>query len=94
MNRRIVVNRLSLLYKIFHNPKHMLHSSLYERFVPARPTRNILSLNDLAFRILSHRTEHFSRNVIHFNSGLWNILPNHVVYSEDLKHLKPHLSFT
>jgi len=89
--RRRAVSCLSLLYKIYHNPKHMLHSSLYERFVPARPTRNVLSWNDLAFRIPSHRTEHFSRNVIHFYSRLWNILPNHVVHSEDLKHFKAAL---
>ena len=89
--RRRAVSCLSLLYKIYHDPKHMLHSSLYERFVPARPTRNVLRWNDLAFRIPTPRTEHFSRNVIHFNSGLWNILPNHVVYSEDLKHFKAAL---
>ena len=69
----------------------MLHPCLYERFVPARPTRNVLSLNDLAFRIPSHRAVSFSRNVIHFYSRIWNILPNHVVHSEDLKHFKAAL---
>ena len=77
--RRRAVSCLSLLYKIFHNPKHMLHPCLYERFVPARLTRNVLSLNDLAFRIPRPRTEHYSRNVIHFYSRLWNILPDQVV---------------
>ena len=81
----------SIFQNYFHNPKHMLHPCLYERFVPARPTRNVLRWNDLAFRIPTPRTEHFSRNVIHFNSGLWNILPNHVVHSEDLKHFKAAL---
>ena len=89
--RRRAVSCLSLLYKISHNPKHMLHPCLYERFVPARPTRNVLSLNDLAFRIPTPRTEHYSRNVIHFYSRLWNILPNHFVQSEDLKHFKAAL---
>ena len=95
---RLTRNILSLNDLAFHIPTNRTdhyfkcfipcYSSLYERFVPARPTRNVLSLNDLAFRIPSHRTEHFSRNVIHFYSRLWNILPNHVVHSVDLKHFK------
>jgi len=89
--RRRAVSCLSLLYKISHNPKHMLHPCLYERFVPARLTRNVLSLNDLAFRIPTPRTEHYSRNVIHFYSSMWNILPNQVVQSVDMKHFKAAL---
>ena len=49
--KRRDVSCLSLLYKIFHNSKHLLHPCLYERFVPTRPTRNILRLKDLAFSI-------------------------------------------
>ena len=86
-----VVFRLSLPYKIFHYPKHLLHPCLYEHFIPARLTRNISSVNDLAFHIPRHRTENYSRNVIHFYSRLWNILPNQVVQCVDLKHFKAAL---
>ena len=64
---------------------------MYEHFVPARLTRDVLSLNDLAFRIPTPRTEHYARNVIHFYSSMWNILPNQVVQSVDMKHFKAAL---
>ena len=72
-------------------PKHMLHSCLYEHLVPVRPTRYILSLNDLAFRIPTNRTDHYFKCFIPFDSRLWNILPNHVVQCMDLKHFKAAL---
>ena len=89
--RRRAVSCLSLLYKISHNPKHMLHPCLYECFVPAWRTRNIFRFNDFAFRLPTHRTLHYSRCFIPYSSNLWRTLPNHVFQWVDSKNFKATL---
>ena len=49
--------------------------------------------NDLAFRLPTHRTLHYSRFFIPYSSSLWNTLPNQVVQCADLKNFKAALKF-
>ena len=49
LQHRHFISSLCMLYKIFHNPFHPLHSELPNLFRPRRVTRGSLSINSLSF---------------------------------------------
>ena len=49
LQHRRFLSSLCMLYKIFHNPSHPLHSELPNLFRPRRVTRGSLSINSLSF---------------------------------------------
>ena len=88
LSHRRSVSSLCMLYKIFHNPSHPLHSDLPELFRPARFTRRALDSNSLSFSSLRFSTTQYSRSFIPATTKLWNSLPSLVVESTELQKFK------
>ena len=74
---------LSLLYKIYYNPDHPLHSRLPGPFICARQTRFALAQNNLAFSRINTNTSQYARCFLPHSCKLWNDLSNEVVLSSN-----------
>ena len=61
LQHRRFISSLCMLYKIFHNPSHPLHSELPNLFHPRRVTRGSLSINSLSFSPMRFHTFQYSR---------------------------------
>ena len=61
LQHRRFISSLCMLYKIFHNPSHPLHSKLPNLFRPRRVTRGSLSINSLSFSPMRFHTSQYSR---------------------------------
>ena len=85
-NRRFI-SSLCMLYKIFHNPSHLLHSELPNLFRPRRVTRGSLSINSLSFSPMRFHTSQYSRCFIPATTKLWNELPNMIVEATELQKI-------
>ena len=79
LQHRRFINSLCMLYKIFHNPSHPLHSELPYLFHPRRVTRGSLSINSLSFSPIRYHTSQYSRCFIPATNKLWNKLPSMIV---------------
>ena len=82
------ISSLCMLYKIFHNPQHPLHSDLPNLYHPPRNTRFAVNLNSRAFSIVRCNTSQFSRSFIPSVTRIWNELPSQVVESLELQKFK------
>ena len=79
------VSSLCMLYKIFHNPSHLLHSELPKLFHPRRVTRGSLSINSLSFSPMRFHTSQYFRCFIPAATKLWNELPSMIVEATELQ---------
>ena len=86
-HRRFIIS-LCMLYKIFHNPSHSLHSELPNLFHPRRVTRGSLSINSLSFSPMRFHTSQYSRCFIPATTKLWNELPSMIVEATELQKFK------
>ena len=86
------VGALSVLFKVFNNNRHPLHSVLPEPFNPVRATRFALSLNDLAMNPMNACTMQFSRCFIPSLVKVWNHLPNEIAHSPNISIFKSRLN--
>ena len=77
-----------MLYKIFHNPSHPLHSELPNLFCPRRVTRGPLSINSLSFSPMRFHTCQYSRCFIPATTKLWNELPSMIAEATELQKFK------
>ena len=82
------ISSLCMLYKIYHNPEHPMHSDLPNLYRPLRNTRNAVNSNSLAFSFVRFNTAQFSRSFIPSVTSLWNELPSQVVESLELQTFK------
>ena len=82
------ISSLCMLFKIYHNPKHPLHSDLPDLYRPARITRNAMNANSHAFSFVRYNTVQFSRSFIPAITRLWNGLPSPIVESAELQKFK------
>ena len=82
------VSSLCMLYKIFNNPSHPLHSDLPELFQPVRFTRYALDSNSLSFSPIRFSTAQYSRSFLPATTKLWNSLPSFIVESPELQKFK------
>ena len=82
------ISSLCMLYKIFHNPSHPLHSELPNLFHPRRVTRGSLSINSLSFSPVRFHTSQYSRCFIPATTKLWNELPSMIVEATELQKFK------
>ena len=83
-----LISSLCMLYKIFHNPSHPLHSELPNLFHPRRVTRGSLSINSLSFSPMRFHTSQYSRCFIPATTKLWNELPSMLVEATELQKFK------
>ena len=88
LQHRRFTSSLCMLYKIFHNPSHPLHSELPNLFHPRRVTRGSLSINSLSFSPMGFHTSKYSRCFIPDKTELWNELPSMIVEAAKLQKLK------
>ena len=77
-----------MLYKIFHNPEHPLHSELPNLFQPVRMTRNVANSHSLSFYPVRCNTAQYSRSFIPVFIKSWNDLPEEVVECSELQRFK------
>ena len=63
------ISSLCMLFKIYHNPKHLLYSA--GLFHSARITRVGLTSNNLAFSVVRFNTSKLSRSFIPAVTRLW-----------------------
>ena len=82
------VSSLCMLYKIFHNPEHPLHSELPNLFQPVRMTRNVANSHSLSFCPVRCNTVQYSRSFIPAFVKSWNDLPEEVVECSELQRFK------
>ena len=82
------VSSLCMLYKIFHNPSHPLHSELPNLFHPRRVTRGSLSVSSLSFSRIRFHTSQYYRCFIPAVTKLWNELPSMIVEPTELQKFK------
>ena len=82
------ISSLCMLYKIFCNPSHPLHSELPNLFRPRRVTRGSLSINSLSFSPMRFHTSQYSRCFILATTKLWNELPSIIVEATELQKFK------
>ena len=82
------ISSLCMLYKIFHNPSHPLHSKLPNLFHPRRVTRGSLSINSLSFSFVRLHISQHSRCFIPVATKLWNELLNMIVEATELQKFK------
>ena len=82
------ISSLCMLYKIFRNPSHLLHSELSNLFCPRRVTRGSLSINSLSFSPMRFHTSQYSRCFIPATTKLWNELPSMIVEATELQKFK------
>ena len=88
LQHRRFISSLCILYKIFHNPSHSLHSELPNLFRPRRVTRGSSSINSLSFSPMRFHTSQYSRCFIPATTKLWNELPSMIVKAEELQKFK------
>ena len=88
LQHRRFISSLCMLYKIFHNPSHPLHSELPNLFRPRRVMRGSLSINSLSFSPMKFHTSQFSRCFIPATTNLWNELPSMIVEATELQNLR------
>ena len=88
LQHRRFISSLCMLYKIFHNPSHPLHSELPNLFHPRRVTRGSLSINSLSFSPMRFHTSQYSRCFIPATTKLWNELPSMIVEATELQKFK------
>ena len=88
LQHRRFIGSLCMLYKIFHNPSHPLHSELPNLFRPRRVTRGSLSINSLSFSPMRFHTSQYSRCFIPATTKLWNELPSMIVEATELQKSK------
>ena len=79
------ISSLCMLYKIFHNPSHPLHSELPDLFHPRRVTRGTLNINSLSFSPMRFHNSQHSRCFIPAITKLWNELPSMIVEATELQ---------
>ena len=77
-----------MLYKIFPNPSHPLHSELPNLFRPRRIIRLSLSINSLSFLPMRFHTSQYSRCFIPATTKLWNEIPSIIVEATELQKFK------
>ena len=82
------ISSLCMLYKIFHNPEHPLHSELPNLFQPVRMTRNVANSHSLSFCPVRCNTVQYSRSFIPAFVKSWNDLPEEVVECSELQRFK------
>ena len=82
------ISSLCMLFKIFHNPLHPLHSSLPNLFQPVRMTRNVANSHSLSFSLIRCNTVQYSRSFIPAYAKAWNELPGEVVECSELQRFK------
>ena len=82
------ISSLCMLYKIFHNPSHPLHSELPKLFCPRRVTRGSLSINSLSFSPMRFHSSQYSKCFIPATTKLWNELPSMIVEATELQKFK------
>ena len=88
LQHRHFISSLCMLYKIFHNSSHPLHSELPTLFRPRRVTRGSLSINSLSFSPMRFHTSQYSRCFIPATTKLWNELPSKIVEATELQKFK------
>ena len=88
LQHRRFINSLCMLYKIFHNPSHPLHSELPNLFCPRRVTTGPLTINSLSFSPLRFRTSQYSRCFIPATTKLWSELPSMIAEAAELQKFK------
>ena len=79
---------LCMIYKIWSNPLHPLHSELPRQFVPVRVTRAAIAAHTHAFEVPRCRTVQYSRSFIPWSVSLWNDLDDSVFDSGGLSGFK------
>ena len=82
------IRSLCMLYKIFHNPSHPLHSELLNLLHPRRVTRGSLSTDSLSFSPIRFHTSQYSRCFIPASTKLWNELPCMILEATELQKFK------
>ena len=82
------ISSLCMLYKIFHNPEHPLHSELPNLFQPVRMTRNVANSHSLSFCPVRCNTVQYLRSFIPAFVKSWNDLPGEVVECSELQRFK------
>ena len=87
LQHRRFISSLCMLYKIFHNPSHPLHSELPNLFRPRGVTRDFLSVNSLSFSPMRFHTSQYSRCFIPDTTKLWNELPSIIVEAKELPNV-------
>ena len=80
------ISLLYMLYKIFHNHLHPLHSELPNLFHPRRDMRGSLSLS---FSPMRFHTSQYFRCFIPATTKSWNELPLMTVEAIELQKFKP-----
>ena len=88
LQHRRFISSLCMLYKIFHNPSHPLHSGLPNLFRLRRVTRGSLSIISLSFSPVRFHTSQYSRCFIPATTKLWNELPSMIVEAVELQKCK------
>ena len=88
LKHRRFISSLCMLYKIFHNPSHPLHSELPSLFRPRRVTRGSLRINSLSFSPMRFHTSQYSRCFIPATTNLWNELPSMIVKATKLQKIQ------
>ena len=58
------ISCLCMLFKIYHNPTHPLHSELPSLFHPVRETRNVVHSHSHSFSVARCSTAQYSRCLI------------------------------
>ena len=82
------ISSLCMLYKIFHNLSHPLHSELPNLLHLRKVTRGSLSINSLFFSPMRFHTSQYSRCFIPATTKLWNELPSTIVEATKLQKFK------
>ena len=85
LQHRHFISSLCMLYKIFHNLSHPLHSELANLIRPRRVTRGSLIINSLSFSPMRFHTSQYSRCFIPATTKLWNELPSMIVEAIELQ---------
>ena len=88
LGHRRSVSSLCMLFKIYSNPEHPLHSELPNLFVPLRLTRAAAGSHNHSFVRVRCNTVQFSRSFIPASTKSWNDLPGDVVECLDLQRFK------
>ena len=70
------ISSLCMLYKVFHNPLHPLHSQLPNLFYFSRVTRGSLSVSSLSFSPMRFNASQYSKCSVPATNKLWNDLPS------------------
>ena len=82
------ISCLCMLFKIYHNPAHPLHSELPSLYLPVRVTRNAVNAHSHSFSAVRCSTVQYSRCFIPSSTKCWNELPSGVVECMELQKFK------